>query len=128
MTRNFKIAGTAGLALFAALFVASAAYSHCGHCGMGDDKNGKATAGEAHDCKGKNCPLHKGCGCPAKVEGAEVSVANTAEGVSIVIKGKDAETVKKIQEAGAKMASGKCCGGHGDVHKHKDGKKEEKKN
>ena len=118
-------------ALVAAVLAVSTASAHCGKCGMGEEKGGKAAKGAAakHDCKDGTCPMHK-AKCPAKVEGAEVSVANTADGVTITIKGKDAEAVKKIQETGAKMAKGECCGGHGEgkghEHGHEHGKEKEK--
>ncbi len=120
--------------LVAAFLTASTASAHCGKCGMGDDKGAKAAKGgkaaaAKHDCKDGTCPLHS-AKCPAKVEGAEVSVANTAEGVTITIKAKDAEAIKKIQETGAKMAKGECCGGHGEGHGeghgHEHGKEKKK--
>lgn len=104
----------AGLA--AALLMPSALRAHCGHCGMGDEK--KSEASQKHDCKG-NCPMHS-AKCPAKVEGAQVTVTDSAEGVTIVITAKDKDAVKKIQEAAKMMAEGKCCDGHGG---HKEGHK-----
>lgn len=122
MQTNPRFVHGALLTLLTAALLAPAAYSHCGHCGMGEEKSDKAAAAKPHECKGESCPMHTSA-CPAKVDGAEVSVTNTDEGVTIVIKGKDAEAIKKIQEAGAKMAKGECCG-HG--HEHKGGKKEKK--
>jgi hypothetical protein len=122
MRTNLRLAYRIPLALLAAAMLAPAAYSHCGHCGMGEEKTETAASAKPHDCKGESCPMHK-ASCPAKVEGAEIAVTNTAEGVTIVIKAKDGEAVKKIQEAGAKMAKGECCGGHGHEHKSKKGKK-----
>lgn len=126
-----KILRFGAAAAVAAVLAVSTASAHCGKCGMGEDKGGKAVKGAPaakHDCKDGTCPLHS-AKCPAKVEGAEVSVANTADGVTITIKGKDAEAVKKIQETGAKMAKGECCGGHGEGkgHHHEHGKEEKKK-
>lgn len=115
-------------AAVAAVLAVSTASAHCGKCGMGEEKGGKegkAAAGAKHDCKDGTCPLHS-AKCPAKVEGAEVSVVNTADGVTITIKAKDAEAVKKIQETGAKMAKGECCGGHGEGHRHEHGKDKKK--
>jgi len=77
--------------------------------------------------------------CPSKVEGAKISVENTADGVVIRIAAKDAAAVKKIQETAAehfkKEASGKCAAckkggkpcaecaaaGKGAKHMHKAG-------
>ena len=101
-------------ALLAMAFLAPAAQAHCGSCGMGGEKTERSAAAKPHE--------HK-MACPAMVDGAEISVTNTAEGVTVSIKSKDAEAVKKIQEAGAKMAKGECCAGHD----HKDGKKDKKK-
>lgn len=108
----------AAAVVFSAVLSISTASAHCGKCGVGEakgDKSAKASAGAKHDCKDGTCPLHS-AKCPAKVQGAEVTVTNTAEGVTITIKGKDASAVKKIQETGANMAKGECCGGRGDKH------------
>ncbi len=57
---------------------------------------GPAVAG---GCKG---------GCPCQIKGAEKTVTNTAEGVTITITAKDPAVVKQIQEAAAKMKEGGC--------------------
>lgn len=116
ITRTAVLA--AGLA--AALLAPAAVRAHCGHCGMGDEK--KSEAVQKHECKG-NCPMHS-AKCPAKVEGAQVKVTDSAEGVTIVITAKDIDSVKKIQEAAKMMAEGKCCDGHGG---HKEGRKDKSK-
>ena len=121
-----------GLTLAAALLAPLGARAHCGKCGVGDDHDSKAAAGDKkhakHDCKDGSCPLHAaGGGCPAHVEGAAITVANTADGATITIKGKDAGAVKKIQEAAAKMGKGECCAGHGKGHEHGHGGKDKKK-
>ena len=52
--------------------------------------------------------------CPSKVEGAQVAVENTADGVAVHITAKDPAAIKKIQDTAAvhfkKDASGKCPG------------------
>ena len=93
----------------AALLVAGVSFAK-GGCPMKDGKG-----------KGMGMGMGMKC-CPMAVEGAEVKVDNTKDGVVITISAKDEETVKTIQEKAAsckdacKMKNGK-----------EDAKKEEKK-
>jgi hypothetical protein len=78
------------LSLIAVLaLLAGRAAADCGHCDKGHDK--KAAAG-------KSCEMS----CPTHMEGAEVSVANIANGVTVTIVTKDAAKVKELQEKAAK--------------------------
>ena len=56
--------------------------------------------------------------CPGRVEGAEASIENTADGARGLITGKTPEVVKKIQAASAKE--------HKGAHAAREGKKEAK--
>lgn len=47
--------------------------------------------------------------CPGRVEGAESKVINTASGVKVLITGKTAAVVKKIQAASASEHGGQPC-------------------
>lgn len=123
MKTKLSWTGAAALALLTATLLAPRAYAHCGHCGVGEDaaktvKSQDASA-KPHDCKDGMCNHHK-AGCAAKIEGSQVTATNTADGVTIAIKGKDAASIKKIQEMGAKMAAGTCCAGEGHDHKAHD--------
>lgn len=109
------------VSLLAALAAGSAAYAHCGSCGVGEAK-GKAGAhgkdhhhGKGHDCKDGQCPIKKGA-CLSTVEGAEITVVENAEGAVITVKGKG-DAVKKIQEAAARLAAKDCCAGKKDAAK-----------
>lgn len=65
--------------------LAARAGADCGHC----EKKGAAA---------KSCELD----CPTHMAGAEVSVANIANGVTVTIVTKDAAKVKELQEKAAK--------------------------
>lgn len=67
------------------VLLAARVSADCGHC----DK--KAAAG-------KSCEMD----CPTHMAGAEVSVANIANGVTVTIVTKDAAKVKELQEKAAK--------------------------
>jgi hypothetical protein len=69
--------------------LAGRAAADCGNCDKGHEK--KAAAG--HSCE---------MGCPTHMAGAEVSVANIADGVTVTIITKDAAKVKELQEKAAK--------------------------
>lgn len=87
-------------ALVAALaLLAGRAAAHCGKCEAGHEKKAAAA--------GKACCM----GCPTHMEGAEVSVANIAEGVTVTITTKDAAKVKELQEKAAKHFAKKEKGG-----------------
>jgi len=87
MKKMLLLAGAAALAVV--LWMPRAVEASCGHC----DKD---KAVKAH------------CSCPCQIEGAEKTVVNTADGVTITITAKDPAVVKKIQEAMAKMKDGGC--------------------
>lgn len=65
--------------------------------------------------------------CPASVEGAQVSVENTADGVIVKFTAKDPAAVKKLQETAAEhfQNKGKCpdCKDGAKCEKCKAGKK-----
>jgi len=69
--------------------LAARAGADCGHCEKGHDKKGAAA---------KSCEMD----CPTHMAGAEVSVANIANGVTVTIVTKDAAKVKELQEKAAK--------------------------
>lgn len=87
MRKTMLLAGAAVLAVV--LWLPRAVEANCGHC----DKD---KAVKAHSS------------CPCQIEGAEKTVVNTADGVTITITAKDPAVVKKIQEAMAKMKEGGC--------------------
>ncbi|HAZ08809.1 MAG TPA: hypothetical protein DCZ01_09885 [Elusimicrobia bacterium] len=78
--------------------------ANCGHCEKGHEKK---TAAGCADCKnghGKKAEVGKAfCGdCPTHMEGVEVLLTNTAEGVTLTIITKDPSKVKELQEKAAK--------------------------
>lgn len=96
--------------------------------------------------KGHSCSMKGGGCCPMAVEGADVQLANVANGVTITITAKDPEAVKKIQEnaakhvkdgkfvcdckggkKGKKCADGTDCDKKGEKKDKKDEKKAEEK-
>lgn len=87
MKKMLLLAGAAVLAVV--LWMPRIAQANCGHC----DKD-------------------KGA-CLCQIEGAEKTVTNTADGVTIAFTAKDPVVIKKIQEAAAKMKEGcgKCKAG-----------------
>ena len=73
--------------------LAGRAAADCGHCEKDHDKGHGKTAAAGHSCE---------MGCPTHMAGAEVSVANIANGVTVTITTKDAAKVKELQEKAAK--------------------------
>jgi len=85
------------------------------NCGMCDKEKGHkhGEKGHSHGEKGHDCGAkghshgksgEKGCCggiCPAHMDGSEVKITNTDDGVTITISSKDAEKVKAIQAAAA---------------------------
>ena len=75
--------------------------------------------GKMEDCRmGETC-MKETC-CPIMIEGVEVTVENVKDGASIMVKGKDAAAVKKIQESAANIS--KCREEKADKGKKKAGK------
>lgn len=82
------------LSLIAVLtLLAGRAAANCGHCEGDHGKGHEKKAAAGHSCQ---------MGCPTHMEGAEVSVANIADGVTVTIVTKDAAKVKELQEKAAK--------------------------
>lgn len=75
--------------LIAALALLAGSAFACDDCEKGHGKKGAAA---------KSC----GMDCPTHMEGADVSVANIANGVTVTITTKDAAKVKELQEKAAK--------------------------
>ena len=63
--------------------------------------------------------MHEYCAC--MVKGAEVSVENTKDGVTVKITSKDADTVREIQKKAGKMGS--CMKGKKEIKMKKQDEK-----
>ncbi|MFH1619553.1 MAG: hypothetical protein ABIG11_06570 [bacterium] len=81
------------LMIAVALALGAGSYARAEKAGH-DCPKAKKEAVSGHKCKGD-------CKCLTDIKGTEVKVENTADGVTVQITGKDAETVKKIQEVAA---------------------------
>ncbi|MBI4678918.1 MAG: hypothetical protein HY748_15170 [Elusimicrobia bacterium] len=98
--------------LVAALVVAGAVTAFWFRAGRpaqaaGDESRHAAHEGH-HEMRGGGDAMT----CPAHVEGAEVKVDNTKDGVVITITAKDPKTVKEIQVAAAHMGMKHACCAH----------------
>ncbi len=90
-----------------------------------------AAKGQEHKSSEECCSKGQGkhhMMCPIKIDGAEVKVVNTDNGVTIHITAEDSKVVKDIQTATANMVEKGCCPKHlGKAHKGKDRKEKPKK-
>ena len=91
MKRNLVLSALLTLVVLA---LGTRAWANCGHC------EGDKEAKGGHHGKGHNA-------CPSSVEGAQIAVENTADGVLVKFTAKDPAAVKKLQETAAEHFKGK---------------------